>query len=354
MNIDARSIGIAVARPISVKKTACFLLLCILFGALIATGWAQSPTRLPKIGILAPGAATNTDCAADVIGSNVRCFLDGLRALGYIEGKNVIIEYRYADEHYERLPALAAELVSRAPDVIFTNTSAGAEAAAKATTTIPIVVGPAGEATIAGLAGNLARPTGNVTGIALNISEQDQKCVQLLKELAPRTTKVALLVNPDNVAWRRYPEALEPAAARLGVTLIRIEVKHASDLPQAFAAIAASGANAIFLVDDALIVAAPDVRGQILEWALNRRLPVASSSWRIAPSGGLVSLGSEVPPLIRRAATYVDKILKGARPADLPVERPSVFKLAINLKTAKALGLTIPQSLLLRADEVIQ
>lgn len=339
---------------IAVRRTTRFLLLCILFGALTAPGWTQPLRGPPKIGILSPGAATNTDCAAEVVGSAIGCFLDALRSLGYVDGRNVIIEYRYADEHYERLPALAAELVTRGPDVIYTHTTAGAEAAAKATATIPIVVGPAGEATIARLAGSLARPTANVTGLAITTIEQDKKCLQLLKELAPRTSEVALVVNPDNVAWRRYPEVLEPAATQLDLTLTRIDVRNSSDLPQAFAAIVARGANAIFLVDDPLIVAATDTRQQILDWALNRRLPVVSSSRLIAPSGGLVSLGSEIPPLARRAASYVDKILKGAKPADLPVELPSVFKLTVNLKTAKALGLTVSQPLLLRADEVIE
>ena len=167
--------------------------------------------------------------------------MEGLRALGYVEGRNVSLEYRFADGDYKRLPALAAELVSLRPDVIYTHTGAGADAAARAaTTTIPIVVGPAGEATLTRLAVNLARPTGNVTGVTLNSSEQDQKCLQLLKDLAPRASRVAVLVNPDNSAYRDYPGVLSPAATKLDVTLIRIDARGVSELPQAFAAIESS------------------------------------------------------------------------------------------------------------------
>jgi putative ABC transport system substrate-binding protein len=165
---------------------------------------------------------------------------------------------------------------------------------------------------------------------------------------------VAFLVNPDNPGSRDHPGVLAPAAAQLGVTLIRIEARNVSDLPQAFAAIAPSGADAIFLVDDPALAGTGEARKQVIERALSRRLPVASSNSNVASEGGLVSLGTDRLALVRRAAFYVDKILKGAKPADLPVERPSTFKLSVNVKTAKALGLTIPQTLLLRADEVIQ
>jgi putative ABC transport system substrate-binding protein len=321
--------------------------------AITACAWAQQPARLAKIAILSSGGPAATVCGSDVQGSGVGCFVDGLRALGYVDGRNVSLEYRFADGEYERLPALASDLVSLQPAVIYT-AGPGAHAAASATTTIPIVVGTAGEETLTRLAGNLARPTGNVTGLTLVSVEQQLKCLQLLKELAPHTSRVVVLVNPDNPGYRDYPGILAPAAGQLGVTLIRIEARKVSELPQAFAAIEASGANAIYIVDDPLLAGTGEVRKQVIEWALSRRLPVTSSNSHVAPDGGLVSLGTDLPALGRRAAFYVDKILKGAKPADLPVERPSVFKLSVNVKTAKALGLTIPQSLLLRADEVIQ
>jgi putative ABC transport system substrate-binding protein len=195
---------------------------------------------------------------------------------------------------------------------------------------------------------------GNVTGITLDNLGQEEKCLQLLKELAPRTSRVAVLLNPDNPNYRSYPGVLLPAANQLGITLTKIDARTASDLPQAFAMIRASGADAIFLLDDAVLAGTAEVRKQIINWAIAGRLPVVSPSWRVAPDGGLVSLGADNATLSRRAAFYVHRILRGAKPADLPVERPTTFKLSLNRKTAAALGLTIPQSLLLRADEVIQ
>jgi putative ABC transport system substrate-binding protein len=276
-----------------------------------------------------------------------------VRELGYVDGKSVSFEFRFAEDDYKKLPAFAAELVRLRPDVILT-AGPGATAAANATTTIPIIVGPGGEETLTRLAGNLAHPTGNVTGFTLLSVEQEQKCLQFLKELAPRTSRVALLLNPDNPSGRDYPGILAPAAAKLSLTLIGIEARNVSDLSEAFAAITASGANAIYIVDDPALAGTGPVRKQVSEWALKRGLPVVSPNARVASDGGLLSFGTDLNVLNRRAAAYVDKVLKGVKPADLPVERPSVFNLAVNVKTASALGLTIPQSLLLRADEVIQ
>jgi putative ABC transport system substrate-binding protein len=318
-----------------------------------AYAWAQQPAKLPTVAILSPAAPTAETCGADLPGKTLPCFIDAMRELGYVEGKNVSFELRFAAEDYKRLSALANELVSLRPHVIYT-TGPGATAAAKATTTIPIIAGPTGEETLTRLAGNLARPTGNVTGFTLTSVEQEIKCLELLKELAPRTSRVALLFNPDSPSSRDYPSVLAPAAGKLGVTIIKIEARNVSGLPQAFAAIAASGANAVFLVDDPALAGTGEARKQVIEQGLSRRLPVASSNSSVASEGGLVSLGTDRPAVARRAAFYVDKILKGAKPADLPVERPSTFKLSVNVKTAKALGLTIPQALLLRADEVIQ
>ncbi len=316
--------------------------------------WAQQPAKLPKVAILSPRAPTAQACGPNMQGTSLRCFLDAMVELGYVEGKNVSFEFRYAEDDYKRLPALAAELVRLRPDVIYTAGTPGVTAAMNATTTIPIIVGPAGEETLTRLAGNLAHPTGNVTGFTLDSVEQVLKCLQLLKELAPRASRVALLVNPDNPNFRDYPGALVPAATQMGLTFIRIEARSLSDLPQAFAAIAASGANAIYFFDDALLAGTGSGRRQVSEWALKQKLPLASSQARVASDGGLLSFGTDLNALNRRAATYVDKVLKGVKPVDLPVERPSVFNLSVNVKTAKALGIVIPQSLLLRADEVIQ
>ena len=333
----------------------CFLLLIGVVAAWIATSaWTQQPGRVQKVGILSPGNRADMVCLSDNQGGGVGCFLEALRALGYTEGRNVAFEYRFADGAAERLPALAAELVSLRPDVIYTYTTGGADAAAAATTTIPIIVGPAGEGAFDRLAGNFARPVGNVTGLTLTSFGQDAKCLQILKELAPRTSRVAVLVNPDNPSNRSYPGVLGSAASQLGIALTRVDARNASDLPQALALIGASGADAIFMVDDAALAGTSEVRKEIIKWALGRRLPVASSSSRVAPDGGLVSLGTDNSALVRRAAFYVHRILGGAKVADLPVERPTTYKLSVNRKTAAALGLTIPQALLLRADEVIQ
>ena len=315
--------------------------------------WAQQPARLPTVGILSPGKQADMVCLPYYQGGGAGCLLEGLRALGYGDGRNVAFEYRFAEGANERLPALAAELVALRPDVIFTYTTGGANAAAAATTSIPIVVGPAGERTMERLAGNFARPVGNVTGLTLS-SVHEEKLLQLLKELAPRVVRVALLANPDNPGYGSYLEQLRPAAKQLGITLNRVDARNAAELPQAFTAIRASRADAILIADDFALAGTPEVRRQIIQWALGQRLPVASSSARVAPDGGLVSLGTVNSALVRRAAFYVHRILGGAKPGDLPVERPTVYTLAVNRKTAMALGLTIPQALLLRADEVIQ
>ena len=333
-----------------------FLVLMGIVTAWVPTcAWTQQPGRLQTVAILSPGKRVDmAGCATSNRGVGPGCFLEGLRALGYEEGRNVAFEYRFAEGLAERLPALAAELARLRPDVIFTFTSAAAHAAAAATSTIPIVVGPAGERTFERLAGNFARPAGNVTGVTLDSTAQEEKCLQLLKELAPHTSSVAILVNPENPNYRDHPGDLLPAAKRLGIALTRVDVRNTADLPKAFATIRASGADAILLLDDPALAGSAGVRKEIIRAALERRLPLASSSWRVAPDGGLVSLGADNATLSRRAAFFAHRILSGATPADLPVERPTTYKLSVNRTTATALGLTIPQSLLLRADEVIQ
>ena len=280
--------------------------------------------------------------------------MDGLRALGYVEGRNIAFEYRFADGDVRRLPALAKELVALRPDVIYTHTGLSADAAAAATTAIPIVIGPAGESSLTRLAGNLARPTGNVTGVALNAIGQDEKCLQLLKELAPRTTRIAVLLNPDNFDYRGYPGVLTPAATQLAVTLIGVEVRDASDLRHAFETLRAKGADAILLTADPVLTASSEISPQVIGWATTHHLPLGSPSHRVAPGGGLFSLSTDIEAPARRASLYVHRILGGATPSDLPVELPTRFKLVVNRRTATEIGLTISASVLLQADEVIQ
>lgn len=331
------------------------LLLSVIMACAAPATWGQSTARLPKVGILSPGRqATEMVCLPGNQGGGSACLLEGLRALGYDAGRNITFLSRFAEGDATRLPVLAAELVALQPDVIYTYTTVGAQAAAKATSAIPVVVGPAGERTMERLVGNFARPIGNVTGLTLMGPEQDEKCLQLLKELAPRTSHVAVMANPDNPGFASYVDLLRPAARQLGLTLIQVGARNAADLPQAFAMIQSGAADAILIADDQALAGTPAVRQQIIRWALEQRLPLASSSARVAPDGGLVSLGTDNSALVKRATFYVHRILGGARPAELPVERPTVYKLSLNRKTAAALGITIPQALLLRADEVIQ
>jgi putative ABC transport system substrate-binding protein len=320
---------------------------------MIESAWAQQRAKLPKVAILLPRAPATPTCEPDLQAGALPCFTEAMRDLGYVDGKNVSFDVRFGEEDYVKLPALATELVSHRPEVVYTAGPA-AIAAASATTTIPIIVGPGDEETLTRLAGNFAHPTGNVTGFTLASVEQELKCLEFLKELAPRASRVAVLLNPDSPRMRDYPGILSPAAARMGLTLIRIEARSRSDLPRAFAAIAASGANAIYVLADPLLTGTSPGRKQLSELALKQGLPVVSPNAQVASDGGLLSFGTDLNVLVRRAATYIDKVLKGVKVADLPVERPTVFKLSVNVQTAKALGIVIPQSLMLRADAVIQ
>ena len=317
---------------------------------LVRPARAQPATRLPRIGVLSPAGADILDRAD----SSVANFMLGLRELGYVDARNVVIDRRVADPALDRLPALAVQLVQLQPDVIFTHGAAGAMAAARATTTIAIVVGPAGEEALAALAGNLARPTGNVTGLALSSVPRDQKCLQMLKEIAPRTRKVAIVVNPDEPAFSGYEQRLAQGLGGLSLELVRIEARRAADVPAAFKAIAASGAGAGFLSNDVVLAGTPQVRARFIEAAARQRLPIVSSQYALAADGGLLSLYTDLGAMGRRAAQQVHRILGGARPGDLPVELPTIHRLAINLKVARALGLAVPHPLLLRADEVIE
>ncbi|MFN0182894.1 MAG: ABC transporter substrate-binding protein [Aquabacterium sp.] len=320
-----------------------------------SAAWPQPAARLPMVGMLLPSAPSA--CALGQPATPTPCYLlDELRVLGYVAGRNVTLEYRYARGDYSRLPALAAELVALRPDVLYTLTTPGANAAAGATATIPIVVGPAGEATLTRLAGNLARPVGNVTGQTLSVGasgEVGQKLLQLLKELAPRTTRVAVLSNPGNVSSAAEFERLGGAAVQLGITLLKVEASKPADLAQAFAAMTAGRADAIYVHDDT-VLSRGEIRKAVIEWGLGRRMPVVTSNTTFAVDGALVTLGADYSTIARRAALYVHRILGGAKPGDLPVERPTVFKLSLNLKTAKALGIVVAPSMRLLANEVIE
>ena len=296
--------------------------------------------KIARIGYLSPLSA-----AAD--SSQMEAFRQGLRELGYIEGQNAVVEVRYADDKSSRLPALAAELVRLEPDVIVAAPTTAVRAAQQATRTIPIVMAfagdPLGERFVAGL----ARPGGNITGHSVTVVEITTKRVEFLKTLVPRLSHVMHLVTPGTTT--RTVAETESAGRTLGIRVTTISVVDSRGLDQAFSTIHRAQVGALVVS----LTLQHDWK-EIVDFALKRRLPTVSGPRQFVEAGGLMAYGPHYPDLFRRAATYVDKILKGAKPAELPVEQPTKFELVLNLKTARTLGLTIPPSLLARADQVIE
>jgi putative ABC transport system substrate-binding protein len=282
----------------------------------------------------------------------IKAFEEGLRSLGYRIGENVLIEYRFANGEMERLPANAADVVRLGVDIIVaTGTNPNTIAAMKATTTIPIVMTSGVDPVSAGLIASLARPGGNVTGLAADTGgEMNGKRFELLKETPPNLSRLGILFNPDT-ALRTRQTSMGEAARALGLTLVPVEARGLDALEQAFAIMVRERAQAFFVQGDAVLF---NYRGRIAEMALSNRLPAASYQKEYADAGFLLTYGVNFLDLHRRSAAFVDKIFKGAKPADLPVEQPTKFDLVINLKTAKALGIIVPPTLLARADEVIE
>jgi len=302
---------------------------------------AQQAAISSRIGVLSPGIPGPSPL--------LNAFQQGLRELGHVEGQNIRLEYRFAETRLERLFSLATELVDLKVDVIFAINSTAAKAAVKATKTIPIVF--TWVADPLSLVSNLARPGGNVTGLTSITTELSGKRVELLKDVLPGISRLAVLWNPANpVATGAFRE-MEGASARLGVQVYPMGVRASSEFQDSFKAAAHARASALYVIEEGTLL---PHRARILSLAAQHRLPAASQYSEFAQAGGLLSYGPNLSDLFRRAAIYVDKILKGAKPGDLPIEQPTKFELVINLKTAKALGLTIPPSLLGRADEVIQ
>ncbi len=283
---------------------------------------------------------------------SMKAFEEGLRKLGYQLGENVAIEYRFADGEVERLPALAADFVRLRVDIIVTGFNPLTEAAMKATTTIPIVMTTGLDPVRAGLVASLARPGGNVTGLAVDAGgEILAKRFEMLKEALPGISRVGILFNPDVAATRTRLTAMMEIAPTLGLTTIPAEARGLDSLEQAFALMVRERVQACVMQGDSVLF---NHRSQIAEMALKNRLPAVSTQRELAEAGFLLTYGADVGDLYRRAAAFVDKIFKGAKPADLPIEQPIKFELAINLKTAKALGVIVPPLLLARADEVIE
>lgn len=304
--------------------------------------FAQPSGKVWRIGVLASSSSpTKFDEA----------FRDELRILGYIEGRNLSIEYRGSAGDDARLPELAAELVQLKVDVILTNSGLPPAAAKRATSTIPIVTAATADPVGQGLVASLARPGGNLTGLSMLSTDLTEKRVQMLREFVPKATRIAVLAMKGTSSTPPLLANMRTVAQKMGLTLIVQEVNEPEALPGAFAAMQSAGAQ-VLIVQQSPFTGAN--RKLILELAAKYRLPGMFDIRLFVDGGGLISYGPSLPDLFRRAAHYVDKIFKGAKPADLPVEQPTKFELFINRKTAKALGLTIPQSLLLSADEVIE
>ena len=305
-------------------------------------GEAQQAGKVYRVGLLHQGSSRG--------GLMSRTLSGALREFGWIEGKNVVIEPRYAEGQTEKLPALAGDLVRLNVDVIVTNTNSETLAAQQATASVPIVMlfglDPVGTRLIA----SYARPGGNVTGVVWAMPETAAKTVQLLKEMVPTARKAAVIYDPTVLGIESYIVANEGAARSLGMTLQRVEVRSPEDFEVAFATILNGRADGLWVGTTGVVGSRI---AEIIDFAARRRLPAIYPARWVVDLGGLMSYGSKYTEVFRRAAFYVDRLLRGAKPVDLPVEQPTKFELVINLKTAKALGLTIPPSLLLRADQVI-
>ena len=320
------------------------LLVAIGLGPLLAPfpSLAQQSTKVWRIGFLDP-LARDSDL--------YQAFLQGMRKLGYVEGKNFTIEARFADGDFERLPGFAAGLVQLNVDVLVTGTTPAIQAAQRATTTIPIVMAVVGDPVGGGFVASLARPGGNITGMSVLTQDVSPKLLEMLKDSVPKLSSIAVLMNPANANSVVSLKNIRAAAQKMNIPILAFEAQTPGDIDRAFAAIARKRASAVMAPGD------PFFRlqaRQIGSLALQYRLPSAFSNNEIVEAGALMSYGAKLAENYHRAAIYVDKILKGAKPSELPVEQLTRFYMVINRKTAKAIGLTIPESILFRADRVIE
>ena len=305
---------------------------------------AQQATKISRLGLLLTGTPSSSS-------GSLEAFRNSLRKLGYIEGKNILIQYRYAEGNPDRLPSLATELVGLNVDVIVTTGTPAAQAAKNATTRIPIVMALISDPVGAGLVASLARPGGNLTGLSSVSQDLSGKRLELLKEAIPKVSRVGVLYDPNDPAKVAEFKEIEVAARPLGVQLQSLEVRSLDELESGFKAATKGKAGALLVLPTTILGTRTR---QITELAAKNRLPTMFATSQYMDAGGLMSYGPDYADLWRRAATYVDKILRGAKPADLPVQQPTKFELVINLKTAKLIGLTIPPTVLARADRVIK
>ncbi|MGH7769370.1 MAG: ABC transporter substrate-binding protein [Candidatus Binatia bacterium] len=330
------------------SRRLVFLFATLLSWAVVHPAAAQQPAKVPRIGYLAAAPLS-------VIAYRTEPFRHGLRELGHLEDKNIVIEWRSPERKSDLMPALAAELVRLKVDVIVTAGAGATRPAKAATSTIPIVMASDDDPIINGFVASLARPGGNITGLSTLAPELSGKRLELLKEIVPKLSRVAVFGTSgtsNNVANAQSVKETESVADALGVKLQYFDILHQKDIEPAFRAANKGRADAVLMLVSGPVYSPYQI--QITELAVKSKLPVIYERATTVNVGGLISYGVNFADLDRRAAAYVDKILKGAKPADLPVEQPTKFELIINLKTATALGLTIPQSVLLRADEVIQ
>jgi putative tryptophan/tyrosine transport system substrate-binding protein len=326
------------------KKISC-LALCALLYTLCLPVSAQQPTKIPLVGFISPSSSSTA-------GPNLEAFRNGLRNLGYSEGKNILVEVRWAEGSAERLPHLIGELIQLKADIIVIGGSSGAVAAKNAGMTTPVVFAAVTDPLGYGLIASLARPGGNITGVALAVGEGfSGKWVELLKETVPRITRMAGLRNPTHPLAKVFLRESQAAARVVNVRLDFFEVQDSNELVSALSRMDKERARAFIVTPSPLF---SSQQRRIVDFATRHRLPSMFFSKDFVENGGLMSYGPSFPDSYRRAATYVDKILKGAKPADLPVEQPTKFEFVVNLKTAKQIGLTIPPNVLARADRVIK
>jgi putative ABC transport system substrate-binding protein len=325
------------------SAVGCIMTLTLSFLAVPLAANAQQTGKVARIGVLCP--VTCTDPSLEV-------FRQALHGLGYVEGQNLVLVFRTAEGHIERLPALAAELVRLPVDVLFTSWGTAAALAAKqVTTTVPIVMGAVGDPVAAGLVASLAQPGGNVTGLSSLTLDLEGKRLELLKDLLPTLARVAVLWDPTNPYSALALDQTQQTAQHLGVQIYPVRVHAAEDFASAFATLARERPDALIVHGYIVLV---QHRTRIVDFVAQHRLPTIYSLRNFVEAGGLMAYGVHLPEVYRRAAAHVDKVLKGTKPAEIPVEQPTKFELIINLKTARELGLTIPPSLLLQADEVIK
>jgi putative tryptophan/tyrosine transport system substrate-binding protein len=326
------------------KKAAVpSILVAVVLLAVAVVAQAQQPTKIPRIGYLAPTFPSTA--------GRREALRQGLRELGYVEGKNVVIEWRFAEDKADRLAGLAAELVRLKVEVIVTSGPAATRAAKEATSTIPIVMAQDNDPVGNGFVASLARPGGNITGLATLAPEIGGKRLELLKEIVPKLSRVAVLGTSTQPGSAQQLKEVERAAGALGVKLQYLDVLDPKDIEIAFREAGKGRADAVLTLTSPILISH---RAQLADLAVKNRLPAMYAQPEYVEDGGLMTYGVNLNDLFRRAATYVDKILKGAKPADLPVEQPIKFEFIVNLKTAKQIGLTIPPNVLVRADKVIK